>query len=419
MGKKQILNRFAPAYLLVFFLALTVAVYLAVRAMGAASSVTETTVAEAVTYDDAITAEGWFIRDETVAEGTSSHTVKHIVSNGEKVQADAALAVVYADASIMEASRRLEEIEQELSLLQAAVQTAGSYTDTAKTDQLIVKQMEQLAGQVEDGMPAGAASSAMTLRELTLRRGANGLDESTLRAQITLLEGEQSKLAGQAYGRSETISAPVSGYFSEVVDGYESVLRPETVLQMQPDAFEKLTEKKVTAPTGKLGKVMSGFTWYFAVILPEDDAGRLPVGKKVTLKFSQIASDSPATVVAVNRDEEAGRALVVFSSTTVDGDLVSVRQQEVSIVLATYEGLRVPVSAVTMRRTENADGTTTDEIGVYILTGATQRFKTIETVFKNSECYIVKKGNTKSAGLVAGDRIITRGTELSDLKVMK
>ena len=49
----------------------------------------------------------------------------------------------------------------------------------------------------------------------------------------------------------------------------------------------------------------------------------------------------------------------------------------------------------------------------------TQRFKTIETVFKNSECYIVKKGNTKSAGLVAGDRIITRGTELSDLKVMK
>lgn len=416
MGRKHILNRFSPAYLLVFFLALLMVAYIVVRFLGALSSDVTTIQAQSVTLDDAIAGEGWFVRDEIVAEGTSSNTVKHIVSNGEKVQADAALAVVYADASIMEASRRLEEIEQELSLLQSAVQTVGSLTDTTKTDQMIAKQMETLAGQVAYGVPTGASASALTLRELALRRNAASLDVGTLRSQIVLLEDEKSKLAGQAYGRSNTISAPASGYFSEVVDGYESVLKPADVKEMLPDAFEKITGQRVSAPKGKLGKVMQGFTWYFATVLSAEDAGRLRVGQRVTLKFSQIAADATAYVTAVNYDED-GQALAVFSSTTVDGDLVSMRQQEVSIVLASYEGLRVPVSAVAMKT--DANGTTTDELGVYILTGNTARFKTFDTVFKNEECYIVRKGNTDSKGLVAGDRIITRATGLYDLKVIK
>ena len=108
MGKQPIWKRISPTNVLIVLLAVFAVVYLVVQCIHSLAANIETTPAVYVTMDDAISAEGWFVRDEAIADGTSSSSVKHIVSNGEKVQDSAALAVVYADESIMEASRRLE-----------------------------------------------------------------------------------------------------------------------------------------------------------------------------------------------------------------------------------------------------------------------------------------------------------------------
>lgn len=412
MGKQSTWKQIKPANVLVAILVLFAVVYLIVQCVHSMQSNIETTPAVYVTMDESISADGWFVRNETVAEGTSSTSVKHIVSNGEKVQDSAALAIVYADESIMEASRRLEEIEDELSLLNTAVQSADNYTnDSSKLEQQILRQMQQLASQVEDGMPTDAYETATELRKLSLRRNASSLDISSIKSQIVALENEQKQLEGQAYGRSNTISAPASGYFSEVVDGYESILTPEKVNSMQPETFRQLTEQKVTAPTGKLGKVVSGFTWEFATILSESDAARLKVGQSVTLKFSQIAANASAEVVAINSSQESGEALVVFSSQIINGELVSIRQQKVDIVLASHSGLRVPVSAITM----NDKG----ETGVLILTGNTARFKYIDekNSYKGEQYYIVPKGTTQKY-LLMNDEIIVHPSGSNNLKVI-
>lgn len=245
MGKQPIWKRISPTNVLIVLLAVFAVVYLVVQCIHSLAANIETTPAVYVTMDDAISAEGWFVRDEAIADGTSSSSVKHIVSNGEKVQDSAALAVVYADESIMEASRRLEEIEDELSLLNTALQSADNYmSDTTKTDQQIVRQMQQLAEQTEDGMPEDAYETATELRELALRRNASSLDVGAIRSEIVALQNEQKTLAGKAYGRSNTISAPASGYFSEVVDGYEDILTPEKVETMQPETFKQLTRSR-------------------------------------------------------------------------------------------------------------------------------------------------------------------------------
>lgn len=412
MGKQSIWKQIKPANVLVAILVLFAVVYLIVQCVHSMQSNIETTPAVYMTMDESISADGWFVRNETVAEGTSSTSVKHIVSNGEKVQDSAALAIVYADESIMEASRRLEEIEDELSLLNTAVQSADNYTnDSSKLEQQILRQMQQLASQVEDGMPTDAYETATELRKLSLRRNASSLDISSIKSQIVALENEQKQLEGQAYGRSNTISAPASGYFSEVVDGYEGILTPEKVNTMQPETFRQLTEQKVTAPTGKLGKVVSGFTWKFATILSESDAARLKVGQSVTLKFSQIAANASAEVVAINSSQESGEALVVFSSQIINGELVSIRQQKVDIVLASHSGLRVPVSAITM----NDKG----ETGVLILTGNTARFKYIDekNSYKGEQYYIVPKGTTQKY-LLMNDEIIVHPSGSNNLKVI-
>lgn len=409
--KKQIWKYITPKRVLISGFVLMSSIYLVVQSVKAMSMGIVSTPANYVTIDDSISADGWFVRNETIAEGTSSNTVKHIVSNGEKVQAQAALAIVYADESIMDASRRLEEIDAELELLNAALQSAGNYTnDNTKTEQQMIVQMQHLSALVEDGMPAGAADTATHLRKLSLRRNASDLNIGELRSQIVALENEKNGLVGRAAGRSTTISAPASGYFSEVVDGYETILTPDKIQSMNPEAFRTLTKQKVKPPSGKLGKVMNGFTWEFAAILDKPSADRLKVGQDVTLKFSQISANVAASVISITPDAENKEALVVFSSTTVNGELVSIRQQKVDIVFASYTGLQVPVSAITMNEKS--------QIGVYILTGNTVRFKNITPIYKGSEYYIVEKGMTNS-DLVIGDSIITQATGLSDLKVMK
>lgn len=412
MGKQPIWKRINPTNVLIALLAVFAVVYLVAQCIHSMAANIETTPALYVTMDDAISAEGWFVRDETVADGTSSSSVKHIVSNGEKVQDAAALAIVYADESIMEASRRLEEIEDELSLLNTALQSADNYmSDTTKTDQQIVRQMQQLAEQTEDGMPEGAYETATELRELALRRNAASLDVGAIRSEIVALQNEQKTLAGQAYGRSNTISAPASGYFSEVVDGYEDILTPQKVESMQPETFKQLTTQQVTAPQGKLGKVVKGFTWEFATVLGQADAARLQVGQDVTLKFAQIAANAAAEVTAINTDEQTGESLVVFSSEIVSGELVSIRQQKVDIVLATHSGLRVPVSAITMDENGNT--------GVLILTGNTARFKLIDVqnAYKGEEYYIVPKGTTQKY-LLLNDEVVVHPSGSNNLKVI-
>lgn len=412
MGKQAIWKHLKPTNVLIVLLAVLAAAYLAVQCANSMASNIETVPAAYVTVDDAIPADGWFVRTETVAEGTSSSSVKHIASNGEKVQDQAALAVVYADESIMTASRRLEEIEAELDLLNSALRSADNYTnDTTKTEQQIIRQMQQLASQVEDGMPTGANETATELRKLALRRNAAALDVGAIKSEMVALQNEQKNLAGKAYGRSSTISAPASGYFSEVVDGYEELLTPEKVETMTPEAFRSVTEQQMQAPTGKLGKVVSGFTWEFAVLLPEADAARLKKGQTVTLKFSQVAANAKAEIVAINPSEDVKEFLVVFRSEIVNGELVTIRQQKVDIVLDTHSGLRVPVSAITM----NERG----ETGVLILTGNTARFKLIDekNSYKGQEYYIVPKGTTVKY-LLMNDEVIVHPNGSNNLKVI-
>ena len=86
MGKQSIWKRIKPANVMVAVLTVVAVAYLIVQCVHSMQSNIETTPAVYVTMDQSISAEGWFVRDETVAEGTSSNSVKHIVSNGEKVQ---------------------------------------------------------------------------------------------------------------------------------------------------------------------------------------------------------------------------------------------------------------------------------------------------------------------------------------------
>jgi len=108
---------------------------------------------------------------------------------------------------------------------------------------------------------------------------------------------------------------------------------------------------------------------------------------------------------------ENGDVVVVFSSNQYMKELVNLRKQSASVVMDTYEGLKVPKDAVRV----DDEG----KLGVYVITGMYSEFKRIDVLYETEDYYIVDTDPTTTKSLLVYDFIIVGGKGLSNGKVIK
>ena len=148
--KKKKSSGSMPGGRLIFVIVAAVLVLVLGWQVYSAFSVTyETTPAVQVTVNDSIMAEGWFFRDEIPVTGSTGESVKHIVYSGERVQQDAALAVVYSDEDALALSQQIDPLENRITLLDTALSSAADGSDAAKLDQMIILSLQQMAEQAK------------------------------------------------------------------------------------------------------------------------------------------------------------------------------------------------------------------------------------------------------------------------------
>ncbi len=391
--------------------------YLGASVVRAYSGSLETVSAVKVTSNDSIMGDAWFFRNEKVIPQTKTGAVKHSVCGGERVQQNAVLATVYATSEALESSRGIEPLEKKIAQLEDAMDSAGDSSDAAKLDQQITVSLQELAGDIKNGTGSAIGSTAEALRSLSLRKNAAGIKESEIEAEISSLKKELESLKLQVSGQAEVISSPVSGYFSEVVDGYENVMRPELLGKLNLAQLDNLiNSKEAEVPEGQLGKVIQGFSWYLAVKIPKSESGRLKVGQDIDVSFTQASLESPVTVRSVSNSEEGENALVVLEGNAFGNEMVSMREQPVEIILGSYTGLKVPKEAVHVENYESGDRTV-----VYVLSGSLQKEKSItdSILFDAGDYYVVKQSASDADALVVQDQIIVRGKGLQNNSVVK
>ena len=387
-----------------------------------------TVSATRVTVEDSIECAGIFIRDEMLADQVTSQTVKHLVSTGERVKKQSQLAVVYAGESALETSQELEQLEEEVALLRAALRSAGDFSDTARLDQQLTTTMRTLSAQVRDGIVTDARDTADSLREQSLRRAAGSLETEALSAELEALERRRDSLSSQVSGQTRSILSPATGYFSETIDGYEGILTKELLETLSYEELVEIMEadRPAAAQEQALGKIVRGFSWYFAVPLEMADARRVRAGSRVKVRFSQTGEAVDASVYAIRKSDDEEHALVILSGDRFSASIVSLREQEIDLILGTYTGLKVPKEAVRVstetQTAEDGTETVTSKIGVYIMSGSFARFKEISQIYEADTYYVVRQEvNTVGANnaLVMQDLIIVQGKEIEDRKVLK
>ena len=286
-------------------ISVVILIYLGQKVISAFSVGIETTPAVQVTVNDSINAQGWFFRDEIPVSGSTGESVKHIVYSGERVQQDASLAIVYSDADALALSQQLDPLENRIDLLDTALQSATDGADAAKLDQMIILSLQQMASQSKNGSGTALNSSAESLRTLALRREAGNVDTAAITAERDTLVMERDSLNAQLAGHTTQLTAPATGYFSEVIDGYEEILTVDALEDITVDRFRELTETKPIVSNQAWGKMIQGFTWYLVAEISGEDAERFSVGQSLRVNFTQASLETPVSVYSIVKDRNS------------------------------------------------------------------------------------------------------------------
>ena len=383
-----------------FYLRLTTAVlflalvsYIGIYAYNASQKSYLTAPAISYTLEETVPAEGYVVRLETVVPG-DREAVLPLVPDGVRAASGEAVAVEYTSREALAAAGEIRELRLRLEQTETNSDGRGGVSSTRES-------VIALSKAVQSGDLKGLDAIALDV-ETNVFENASGPedDPESLRARLAELEGRESGV--------QTIRAPVSGIFSQTVDGFENV-GPDSLFGITPSGFNELFAVP-SGVSGGAGKLVTGIHWYYAAVMDSSDAARLPVGSPIAVHFTgayQAAVDM--LVERVGRKED-GMCVVLFSSDRGIYDITHLRFLRAEVAFGAITGIRVPKEAIHLE----------DDAGacVFIQTGVVAERVSVEILLEAGDSYLVRDGAETGGPLRAGATIIVKANGLFDGKVI-
>ena len=400
--------------LITILLLLAVAAYFGVQGYQYATDPETTAIVYRYRSEQSIAVRGYVVRTEQIVDcGETLIELKH--SEGERVGAGDTVATVYRSADALKATQELETLRAQAEQLAYARSAANDAETALKLDSDIREQIIAVRAAFESGSYSALDTLGDRLRTTVLKREYAYSGSEDLSARLDELNAQISALSAAVSGGTTRITAPVSGAYSAVADGYESVLTPEALETVTPSALAAVTPQSVSTTVGKL---CEGNKWYFAANVNEADAAAFREGQRLTLRMaSGVDFDLPVTVTRVSAAEN-GKCLIVTESDKYLSYVTLLREQNAELILEEYEGLRIPKNA--LRVDENG------ESGVYCRVGRVAYFKPVRIVYQGSDYCLVEPGELSVTAesqialftLRANDEVIISAGELYNGKVV-
>lgn len=352
-------------------------------------------------------ATGFVVRDETpIASEYDITTVT--AAEGARVAANEVLATGYLTADAQARQTRIAQLHAQIEQLGYAGQYTTSVADQAALDTAIGEALTQMTKFLERRDMNSIQDGAAELKGMILRRESSDEDAALITRQLENAQQELTILQSAAEQDTAEITAPKAGYFSAVVDGYETVLTPERLDTLTVREYDELQPEDVGDAWA--GKLITGDRWYFVTSIPAGELAGVEAGDRVRVTFARdFYSEITMTVTRVGQNE-AGFRLLVLSSREFMQSVTLLREQTADVVFIQYTGLRVPKDAVYVDES--------GQPGVYILESARARWKPITILHDNGESYVVELDKTKTENLWPGDEILVGAKNLYDGKVV-
>jgi len=368
---------------------------------------------QAVLYTvyEEVAVSGYVLRDETVIYPPESATpfILYEVDMGQRVPVGGVIASYYSSREQLETNSERLRLEATVTSLKR-LQTSSTLGLGGAVD--IERRMFDLIMTIAESAAYGSSVQAHEVREqlvyLVTRKQLATRELYDAEALIGRLEA-QLALMGSISRPSGHVYASRAGYFLGVTDGYESSFASALAGKLTAEQLRNMIDSPPENTKGAAGKLVEGFTWFYACIIDPMQVSYFSVGRVYQLRFAHAPQkDMPAVLTGVYASGEDGYVLT-FAGTRMTTEMMLLRTQDANIVRVTHQGLRISNEA---RRI--LDG----KVGVYIRDGLTMRFRPIEVLYAADSYSIVKWQPNVEGALKLYDEVILSGRRVYSGRVV-
>lgn len=408
---------------------LAILAYFGIQGLGYFNDPLTTTLVYAYQVEEGVDLSGYVVRSERVLPDETKGLLQLQRAEGERVSAGGVVALVYADQASLDRQADMKALTTRIEQLQYAQEAALGSEVSLKLDAQIVQSLVKVRRDVTANRLDGAERNGQELRSLVLKRDYTYAETGDLTAQIAELQAQKKALRAQSDASVRRITAPASGLYSAVVDGYETVLTPAMLKELTPSDLAAIQPDE-TLRSG-VGKLISGDAWYFVTVMEAQEAAKLQETGQLTLRFAKnVERDLDVTVDSVGWAED-DRVVLTLRGKTYLPELTLLRQQSAKIIQNAVSGLRIPKEALRAEKvTIDKDGNrvASNGVGVYCLVGAEARYKPVEVLYHGDGFVVVRSPLDDLEGMVtttqeklrlrSGDEVIITAHDLYDGKVV-
>lgn len=177
-----------------------------------------------------------------------------------------------------------------------------------------------------------------------------------------------------------------TGFVSYFYDGYEQVLTPETVVDMDPNSYLEIIEQTESKTNDKISrgdfvyKLVDGSAWYLMIPVNEEQLKTFRMGANLNIYLEDGTNFTAVSQRVLGEDS----FVVMAKVTSYYPDFAKFRKLNVKVVTSETYGLLIPNTAITT----NDDG----KEGVFVLgTDGEYHFTRIQTLLVDGENTLVKE----------------------------
>lgn len=387
-----------------------VVVFLVHQAYSSFYSPIKTENTEYYVADEGINAYATVIRQEKVIVSNGGGALHFRLSNGNRISKNGVLADVYGDNSASLTVSKIDDINRKIS----DIEEVSGYNDTSATDISLVNLAvsDSLNDFVFNCSANNFAQNEDREQKLLLSFNKKLFltgENVDFSAKLAELKSELETLKAQLPAPVGSVTADMSGYFVSAVDGYESKLQTETIDDLTPEVLSKIKPDKV--PENAVGKIVSDYDWYLAIEVSVGESAKYTAGDELLVKTNVRNNDElKATVKQINLSSKSDNAVLVLSCKEMNKELAEMRSGPVTIISKEYKGLKLSKKALRV-----VNGKT----GVYVVSGVTLKFVTVDIIYNTDDYIICKQNNIDDkTALRLYDEVVVKGKNLYEGKVI-
>ncbi len=361
------------------------------------------------TATDGLDITGLIVRNETLVTSDKSGVLHFLVSDGGRVPKDGIIANIYDNEASSITLNEIEDLSKKISDIEEIL----SYNDTDAINLDIINAKVQndindfvLSAATSDFSRVNSSSSDL-LSSINRKQAALGYDVD-FSSQLEKLKEKYNSLSNELPSAKGKVKAEKSGYFVSKTDGYEEVLRETNLDNLTYEFLDDIKPKET--PDNVVGKIVSDYEWYIAARVSVNESLNFKEGERLVIETAVKASkELPVTVKQINISKNSDNAVVLFACNQMSSELAAMRSGPMTVIKNRYSGLKIPRSALRV----------VDSVrGVYVESGMQVDFVPVEIVFKTDSYLICKKESGNDNALKLYDKVVVKGKNLYDGKII-